>query len=319
MKNIFKITLFLLAIGTVSCDKEEPFSEIDDVNLSSSPLENMIVDLLAESKNALPGSLENPIDVPEDAFIDFVDYEFEICDGDGSVFSYKRSQGQFYRGTYGNGVIPALPAAYQLTDNGCVEFVFSGTKVNEFEIGRYYLIHGEVVARSSFTLGIENNFGFDEGFWFKVLPDSDQVQKVTFFADGTKEFGEIVDPPYELNIDCTQLVAYDTIDNVPTSILRMTGEKFVLRSPRDVGRPEDFRPLNAVYTGELVDIGLFQYYAASFVGICGTENDNPVIDPCEGVPPFNFFTRYDIGDQVTFRGYLFTKIRRGWRREALCL
>ena len=320
MKNPLKFILILLFVGIASCTKEEVPSENPDANTSLSPLEDMQVDLLQESKNVAPGnSPENPIVVAADAFIDYVVYELQPCDGDEPL-EYMRSQGQFYREflhTVGLGA-----AVWRFSDDGCIENAGSlGTPINEYQAGLYYQIYGEVVSRSTFGLGIVPSKYPDRqatGFWFRELPDSDQVQKVFFSADGNKEFGEIVDAPYERNIDCSKLVAYDVVNNVPDEIADMTEERFVLRSHK--GR---FSPSNAVYTAifDYQANATLRFYFASFRGFCAADSGEPIADPCEDVAPFHFLGQYKRGDQVTYRGYLFTKLRRGrgWRREAKCL
>ena len=62
--------------------------------------------------------------------------------------------------------------------------------------------------------------------------------------------------------------------------------------------------------------------SAEFAEFVGDPPSLPVVidepDICEGVPAWQRGTRYRRGDQVVFRNFLFTRVRRGWRREREC-
>lgn len=296
MKKHLMIGL-LVMFSVFSCSKDdEVTNEVqgDDFELNTAPIDNMAVDLLAEEdkgsaqrKSDASGSAGNPIIVAPSDFVDYVDYTVETCsldaNGNREVANLERFRGLFY-GTNSSGITPNRDE-YALTSAGCYEITKNAQDVDEYQFGKFYKIFGQTVQLSSPS-------NLLSGFWFRQIPNSNQVEEVTFFENGTFQVGQPKAFPFQRDLNCNGLRAL----------------------------PQVYNSLNFRVGDLRVSEGTFLYRFDGiffrFIGVCSTNTVSE--DICDGVDQWRFGKRYRSGDQVTFFGYLFTKLNRGWRREGRC-
>ncbi|QCX00977.1 hypothetical protein FGM00_12960 [Aggregatimonas sangjinii] len=277
------ITCFL-----VSCNKEDVNQDVPAENLEfADPLSNMVEDLSSVSARSTTNSASNPVVITAETFVDFVDYTIPICDI--GPFKLERFNGLFYG--LPNGTTSSAPTIWDLTDEGCYARVSSsgGSGQEEFQFGLYYEIFGIVVQKSE-------PLNRTRGFWFTEIDNSDQVRKVTFFEDGSFELGLPMANPIQTDLNCSGAGTFPT------------GNFFASDFPRGERLVRNLNDQNLLY--ESLGNGL------RFLGICG--EGEIVTDICADVEPFNRSTRYRRGDQVVYRNFLFTRVRRGWRRDGRC-
>lgn len=295
MKNF--LLLFVLPLMLLNCSNDE-----NDLELSSSEENDLIVltelvNKANKSSSTKAGdSAENPIVVSSNTFVDHVNYTIPICGIDNNQFALESFGGLFYGLPTTSGVSSA-PTIYALTSTGCYERILNSDAVNlsrfEFKFGLYYEIFGVVVRLS-------DPRDRTRGFWFADIENSNQVRRVTFNQDGSSTFSDPRDFPYQTGLNCSNAISFPTGSYVTTQF--PSGQRAV--------REIDGQNFLYVSTG----LGFV------FSGTCSDGDNAPVVvnDICLGVAPFNASTRYKNGDQVVFDGYLFTKVRRSWRREGKC-
>lgn len=306
MKNY--LFLFVLSLALFNCSQNDPSEDL--IN------EEVVVDdftelsrLASKADSDKAGSSEdNPIVVGADTFIDHVRYVIPICNIPNNTFALEHFGGTFFGSSSGTNT---RRSRYRLNSSGCGELIPDGEVVSaetEFRFGVFYEINGIVVR-------IFDPFNVQNGFWFTSIPNSDQVRKVTFFANGTFQLGATIDFPFQTDLDCSNAIDYPS------------GNFVVSQFPRGQRAVRFIANQNFLYVS---DGGGFR-----FLGSCATDGSGGstdgntggdtvtppapvVVDICDGIDSFNRFTRYRRGDQVTFRGFLFQKTRRSWRNLGEC-
>jgi hypothetical protein len=277
-----KKLLILLAITIVACTKPENSndSEFSTNELNLSPAENSV------NRAAALGSEENPIIVPDDAYIDKVDYTLTSCNGGKSIA--RRIDGFFW--IYDPNITFVLNQ-YELTSTGCLKQNESKKPlITEFEFNLFYKIFGEVV-----TLGppLEKGTPFNFKSWYKVLPNN-QIQYAHFFENRTVKFENPIRDP-NLGFDCT-------------------GIKVVKELISDGLKLGD----SVVYNGQIWKLSELSERQTSFefVGKCTPGTIEPGV--CNGIPAWVFGKKYVAGDKVVFSNTLYTKLAIGWEKGPKC-
>ncbi|MGB5943376.1 MAG: hypothetical protein WBG71_10880 [Leeuwenhoekiella sp.] len=303
MKNYLSLLLFLPLLF-VNCSDDETIDELSSEDLTTEAATSksdfdQLSFLVRQASSELGTTADNPIVIGADTFVDHVDYVVPICGIENNTFPTNRFAGVFYGSPLASGVSSA-PSRYRETSAGCFELIprdESTPTVIEYKFNTYYEIFGVVVRLS-------DPLDRARGFWFADIDNSNQVRRVEFNSNGTFTLGSPIDFPYEVGVDCSNAIDFPT------------GSYVVNQFPAGQRAVRNLEGQDFLY----VSTGL----GFSFFGTCGSADssggDTPPVatDICDGIPLFNQRTRYKNGDQVVFDGYLFTKVKRSWRRDGKC-
>ncbi len=281
MKNLL-LPLFITLL-IVSCNTEEI---LDDAAVTGEP-----GDIAQQEAKSEPGSsADNPIVVTA-RFVDLVRYTVTTCDANNQPNSRSltplRLRGVFYIPYKAN--IGPERFFKETNVDGCFTESRTGSfGASEYKFGVYYEIYGEVV-----RLGQPVS---TRSYWFKDIPNSNQIQRVTFSEDGSKTYSAPLDFPYEENLNCTGLKPF------PTNFAKV---------------PSGTRGTRVIHGQTFV----YEFNGTSsiqFVGLCTGTSTGPVDDICEGVEVWVRGKRYVNGDKVTYNGVLFEVINGRWVRQGPC-
>ncbi len=185
--------LKFLAIATLAILSSCSTENIEDINKNDN---NEFVIDNSSSKVSGTGTVNDPIVIGSDRFVETVGYSLKYCGSNGSSTSvYKRRRSNFYQSSFQAGV-GFFEFQYQL--NPVTNCVSSSNLPNviEYNFGPYYKVFGKVARLVKSSESVRPG---DSDFWTIDTSNPTVLQKIFFKEDGSFTLGETIGNPFNSN------------------------------------------------------------------------------------------------------------------------